>query len=113
MRWSRFDPLPLAAAAVAVLTGVAYVVLQLQQDETPLLTFVAILVLAAATACFGAHRGSSHRRAALYVSGFALLFVGVLIPMVLALPLLFAAGCALFGAVRAPRSTFLPGAGRG
>jgi hypothetical protein len=113
MRWSRFDPLPLVAAAVAALTAVAYVALQLRQGESLLLTFVGILVLASATACFGAHRGSSHRRAALWISGFALLFVGMLIPMVLALPLLFAAGCAFFGAVRAPRSTFLPGAGRG
>jgi hypothetical protein len=108
-----FDPLPLVAAAVAVLTGVAYVVMELVQGDQVLLTFVGILVLAAVTACFGANRGSTYRRASLYLSGFALLFVGVLIPMALALPLLFAAGCALFGAARAPRSTFLPGSGRG
>ncbi|WP_148572164.1 hypothetical protein [Nocardioides caldifontis] len=110
MRWSRFDPLPLVAAAVAALTGVAYGVMELAQGDTPVVTFLGILVLAAVTACFGADRRSTWRRPSLWLSGFALLFVGVLIPMVLALPLLFAAGCAFFGATRAPRSGFLPGA---
>lgn len=97
---ARLDVAALAASMLALGMLVVYLVLLRQQDGQPAVWAVAILVLGAAGAGYGAGAAAPHRRGALLAAGGALAVLGLLAILTIGLPILVSAGLCLVAAGR-------------
>lgn len=102
MELRRLDLLALAAALLALVMTVAYLLIMAENSDTPAAWFVGILVLGAALAGYGANPAATRRRAALLVSGAILLAAGVLALLSIGLPIVVAGVLALAAGARIP-----------
>lgn len=97
-----FDGLAAAAAVLALVMTVGYVlVLRSQGGESPVVWFLLALIAGAALAGYGAWRGVPHRRGALFGAGAVLLAIGLLAILSIGLPILLAGVLALAAGARA------------
>ncbi len=97
-----FDGLAAAAAVLALVTTVGYLlVLRSQGGESPVGWFLLALCTGAALAGYGARRGVPHRRGALFGAGAVLLAMGLLAILSIGLPIVLAGVLALAAGARA------------
>lgn len=86
----RLDPRALAAAALALFMAGAYVGVMRGESDRPVLWFLALLLLGAAAAVYGARSGASRRHGVLLFAGLDLLGLGVLAIFTIGAPILAA-----------------------
>lgn len=90
MTGARLDRRALAAAALALVMAAAYVSAMRQQSDRPVAWFLALLLLGAAGASYGARVDSLHHRSALLSAGGLLATLGVLAIFTIGAPVLAA-----------------------
>jgi hypothetical protein len=101
MRWPRIDLLALAAAVLAVAMAVVYARLMDEQGDRPLWWVLAVLLVGAGGAVYGAVTTGVRRTTALVASGVLLFLLGVLAILTIGLPILLAGALCLVAALRA------------
>lgn len=97
----RFDLVAVAASLLALVMLFVYLSVINQQEGDVALWAVAVLVVGAGAAAYGAATGSPHRRASLIAAGLLLGALGVLAILSIGLPILVAGVLALVAAMRA------------
>jgi hypothetical protein len=90
----------LLAAAIALVMTVVYVRVVNSQDNDPLVWVVAVLVIGALLAGYGAWRAAPHRQVVLTVAAVTLIAIGVLAILTIGVPIIVAGGLALWAAQR-------------
>lgn len=100
MSRGRLDPIAVTAAVLALGMLVVYLSIMWQQDGQPAVWVVAVFVVAAAAAGYGAVVTSRYRRASLLLAGLVLLVLGVLAILSIGLPILAAGALCLIAAAR-------------
>jgi hypothetical protein len=101
----RPDPFALVAALLACAMLVVYLVVIRQQDGHPAGWAVAVLILGAVAAAYGALVRVPYRRVSLAVAGLLLLSIGVLAILTIGLPILVAGGLCVIALARATPAT--------
>jgi hypothetical protein len=96
----RLDLLAVGASMVALAMLVAYLAVINSQDEAPAAWAVAVLVLGASGAAYGAVVRAPYRRAALVAAAVVLLGLGLLAILSIGLPILLAGALCLVAATR-------------
>ena len=96
----RIDLFAAAGCSLAVAMVVVYVAVIRQQGNEPLAWVVAVLVVGAAAAGYGAVPASPHRREALLLAGILLAGLGGLAILTIGLPILVAGGLCFAGFAR-------------
>jgi hypothetical protein len=93
----------MTAALLSVLMAVVYIrVIHEQGSERPLVWVVAVLLVGAVMAGYGARRSAPSRRTALVVAGVLLIGLGVLALLSIGLPIILAGLLCLISAARTP-----------
>lgn len=105
----RLDGFALAAALLAAVMAVVYVVVIRGQDEQPLAWVLAVLAVGSALTLYASPTSSPHRRPALAVAGVLLTLLGLLAILTIGLPIVAAGVLALVASARRP--VFLDSAG--
>jgi hypothetical protein len=100
----RVDPWAAAAAVIAVAMIAVYLAVLVQQEGDPALWYLALLVLGAGAAAYGAVRSGARRRAVLGAAALLLGVAGLLGILTIGLPILLAAGLCVVALVRRPRA---------
>jgi len=96
----RIDIIGVAASVLALAMCFVYLSVMRQQEGEPAAWAVATLIGGAAAAAYGAVRTAPYRRAALMLSGLALVALGVLAILTIGLPILLAGALCLVAAAR-------------
>ncbi len=97
---ARQNLFAVAASMLALVMLFVYLMVIRQQDGQPAVWAVAILVLGAAAAGYGAVARAPYRRGVLLFAGGALAVLGVLAILTIGLPILVAGALCLVAAVR-------------
>lgn len=97
---ARQDLVAVAAAVLALVMLIVYLRVIREQDGQPATWAVAILVLGAAAAGYGAVVAAPYRRAALLLAGCALAALGLLAILTIGMPILVAGVLCLAAAAR-------------
>jgi hypothetical protein len=100
MERARLDAIAVAASVLALAMFVVYLSVIRQQEGEPATWAVAALIGGAAAAAYGAVLTAPYRRAALMLSGLALVALGVLAILTIGLPILLAGALCLVAAAR-------------
>ena len=101
MNARRVDLFALASAVLALVMLGAYVAIMRGQDDQPVAWFVALLVVGALGAGYGANRAAPGRDKALPVAGLLLVGAGLVGILTIGLPILVAGALSLVAAARA------------
>ena len=103
MRRLPLDPVAVVAAALALVMAVVYLAIMRGESDDPVLWFLAMLILGAVGAGYGATRAAPHRTAALVGAGVLLTAAGVLGILSIGLPILVAGVLSLIAAAASTR----------
>jgi uncharacterized membrane protein YccC len=96
----RVDVFAAIAAVIAIVMIGVYVGVMHQQDDQPAAWVVAVLIVGAAAAAYGAVTSMPYRRPALFAAAFLLLALGLLAILTIGLPILLAGALCLGSALR-------------
>ena len=100
MTRTRIDLVAVAAAVLAVAMAVVYVRLMREQGDRPLWWVLAVLLVGACGAVYGAFATGVRRTTALVCAGAVLFVLGVLAILSIGLPILLAGALCLVAALR-------------